>query len=102
MIRFINLTGQILIDDLEVHFAWYDTITDEFMAFCGCQDWNTWEEFEQDLVLHYRRYYAGVGISKAVARFKRLYPPVVLFMEGYKEPDEFKNHPTKTSPSSEE
>jgi len=99
MIRFINLTGQILIDDPEVNFAWFDTITDEFITFCGCQDWNTWKEFEQDLVLHYSRKVLELDtkdIQKMISRFKRLYPPTVLFMEGYKEPEEPKNHPTTT------
>ena len=102
MIRFINLTGQIFIDDPEVHFAWYDTIISQFMVFDYSQDWHTWKEFEQDLKVHYRKYYAGKGISEEITRFRNLYPPTVLFMEGYKEPEELKNYPTKTSPSSKE
>ncbi len=117
MIRFINLTGQIFIDDPEVHFAWYDTILSEFMEFDGSQDWNTWKEFEQDLrayLVEHRSslYVLGESIEddrfyiqrekKIITRFKRLYPPTVLFMEGYKEPDEFKNHPTNSDPSSKE
>ena len=94
MIRFINLTGQILIDDPEIHFAWFDTVTDEFITFCGCQDWNTWKEFKQDLMLHHSKL-GTKDIQKIISRFQRLYPPTVLFMEGYKEPEEFKNHPTK-------
>ena len=101
MIRFINLTGQILIDDPEVNFAWFDTITDEFMVFCGCQDWNTWKGFEQDLVLHYSRL-GTKDIQKIISRFRRLYPPTVLFMEGHREPEEFKTSQTNQDPSSKE
>ena len=49
MIRFINLTSRILIDDEEPHFAWYDTILSNFMSFSGCQAWHTWSDFLDDL-----------------------------------------------------
>lgn len=74
MIRFINLTGQILIDDPEVHFAWYDTIKDKFIAFQDNRSWHTWEKFEQDLRLHYMWFHADENIDEVIARFKCLFP----------------------------
>ena len=117
MIRFINLTGQIFIDDDEPHFAWFDTITSRFMTFDDSQDWNTWKEFEQDLrayLVEHRSstYILGESVEddnfyfqreiRIISRFRRLYPPTVLFMEGYVEPEEFKNHPTNSGPSLKE
>jgi len=49
MIRFIELGNQIfpLGDDIEEkYFAWWTTITDEFIEFGGEQAWETWKEFE--------------------------------------------------------
>ena len=93
MIRFINLTGQILLDDPEPHFAWYDTVTDEFMTFAGAQEWNTWNDFVDDLTIELRRdsLLNTVSRCKILLCFQRLFPPKI-----------FKNHPTKTSPSSKE
>ena len=97
MIRFINLTGQIFIDDPEVHFAWYDTIISQFMEFDDSQDWHTWEEFKTDLLHHCHNHKMSLEVTaRCLLRFERLYPPTVLFMEGYKEPEEFKNYPTTT------
>ena len=62
MIRFINLTGQIFIDDDELYFAWYDTVTDTFLTFSGIQTWDSWEDFVRD--------YNG----KDLKRFHRLMP----------------------------
>ena len=113
MIRFINLTGQIFIDDPEVHFAWFDTITNEFMSFNHSQDWHTWKEFEEDLITYLKEHrskgsppidneFHEKRRSQIISRFKCLYPPTVLFMEGYKEPEESKTHPTNSVPSSKE
>jgi len=92
MIRFINLTGQILIDDDELHFAWFDTITDEFMVFAGTQDWHSWEEFKQDLLTQYHIIEPTQEeiekVQKMIDRFKRLY--------------QFKTSPTNSDPSSKE
>ena len=46
MIRFIDLTGQII--DGETDFAWYDTVTDKFLSFSGNQTWNSWDDFVTD------------------------------------------------------
>ncbi len=102
MIRFINLTGQIFIDDPQVHFAWYDTVISQFMTICDSQDWHTWKEFEEDLIVHYRCLNVKGNIDKIITRFKRLYPPTVLFMEGCVELEESKNHPTNSALSSKE
>ena len=44
MIRFVDLTGQIYLDD-ELCFAWWDTISDRFMEFDECVKFVTWKEF---------------------------------------------------------
>ena len=62
MIRFINLTGQIFIDDDDPYFAWYDTVIDEFMTFSDCQVWDSWGDFVKD--------YDGDDLE----RFRRLIP----------------------------
>lgn len=49
MVRFIDLGDQITTDGTE-QFAWFDTITDEFMEFNGCQVWESWDEFVIDFV----------------------------------------------------
>jgi len=46
MIRFIDLTNQITEGTKE--FAFYDTVTDKFVLFSGCQTWETIENFKQD------------------------------------------------------
>ncbi|KKK86887.1 hypothetical protein LCGC14_2758710, partial [marine sediment metagenome] len=61
MIRFINLTGQIFIDD-EPNFAWYDTIIDVFMSFNHSQEWSTWEEFEEDLMIYLKEHRSSLHI----------------------------------------
>jgi|GEM_PF-2334607 len=48
MIRFIDLTGQIYLDDNEGSFAFYDTVRDKFYEFSGCQLWDTIDEFKND------------------------------------------------------
>ncbi len=77
MIRFINLTGQILIDDTEPHFAWYDTIHDEFMEFNGSQDWHSWNEFVEDLIIHIKddRDWSEKIANEVLGRFHKLFQP---------------------------
>ena len=60
MIRFIDLTDKII--EGEQMFAWYDTVRDNFLEFCGIQTWDSWEVFLAD--------YNG----DEVERFKRLIP----------------------------
>ena len=89
MIRFINLTGQILIDDDEPHFAWFDTITDEFMGFNGSQDWHTWDEFKEDFLTDSKvLQYPLCNIYEELKRFKRLF--------------QFKTSPTDSDQASKE
>ena len=89
MIRFINLTGQILIDDDEPHFAWFDTVRNEFIEFNQAQEWHTWGEFSVDLLKDRKvlthSYY---DIQETLKRFGKLYRG-----------NNPKTHPTKTSPS---
>lgn len=48
MLRFIDLTGQIYLDDEEKSFAFFDTVRDKFCEFSGCQQWDSIEEFKND------------------------------------------------------
>ena len=74
MIRFINLTGQILIDDPEPHFAWFDTITDEFMVFAGTQEWHTWNDFVDDLTIELRvKLTFPIEAAKVLLRYRKLF-----------------------------
>jgi hypothetical protein len=48
MIRFVDLGRQLSLSLDEQHFAFFDTITDEFRTFSGNCVWSSWEEFEAD------------------------------------------------------
>ena len=72
MIRFIDLTGQIYLDDEEKSFAFFDTVTDKFCEFSGNQYWDNIEDFKSD--------YTGDDIN----RFVRLMPPSIK--HNWKEP----------------
>lgn len=48
MIRFINLTGQLTLDESDPAFAFFDTVTDKFCTFQGFQTWDSIEEFKKD------------------------------------------------------
>ncbi len=49
MIRFIDLTGQIYLDEDEESpikvFAFFDTVTDKFLSFSGFEKWESIERF---------------------------------------------------------
>jgi len=98
MIRFINLTGQIFINDPELHFAWFDTVVDEFMEFYDNQEWNSWEEFDADLTIDHHK--QNIDKDETIAllnRFKRLFPLIhPAFSKHFDDP---KTHPTNSSPS---
>ena len=103
MIRFINLTGQILIDDDEPHFAWYDTIIDVFMSFNHSQEWHTWEEFEEDLMIYLKEHRSSLHIPGKIPHDDEFYKKreikiVIRFEKLY----QFKNHPTNSDLSSKE
>ena len=61
MIRFIDIREQIL--DGERNFAWFDTITDQFIEYNGTHVWSSWDEFINDFD----------GDENQLARFERLY-----------------------------
>lgn len=67
MIRFIDLTGRIYLDDEEKAFAFFDTTTDKFCEFSGNQYWDKLEDFKED--------YTGNEID----RFLRLMPPSIVY-----------------------
>lgn len=46
MIVYIDLKDQII--EGEDRFAFYDTITDSFCSFSGCQSWSSMDEFKMD------------------------------------------------------
>ena len=39
MIRYIDLSGMITLEDNDFWFAWYNTITDKFLTFHNTQIW---------------------------------------------------------------
>ncbi len=74
MIRFINLTGQILIDDTEPHFAWYDTIHSKFLEFNEGQDWHNWSDFHEDLLAHcFTKSMIPADTAQLILRLEKLY-----------------------------
>lgn len=48
MKRFIDLTGQIDLDDERRSFAWYDTINCQFELHGTSETWDSWEDFAED------------------------------------------------------
>ncbi len=46
MIRYIEIGDQIC--DGENYFAWYNTVSSEFLNLDGMQVWGSWREFELD------------------------------------------------------
>lgn len=67
MIRFIDLTDQIL-DDTFL-FAWYDTVRDEFVEIGNVFVWDSWSDFEFD----YKHAYPKFTLD----RFAGLFPKEV-------------------------
>jgi len=70
MIRFIDLTDQILED--EFCFAWFNTVTDTFIELGSEQVWHSWNEFEKD----YLNLPNNWGTYK-LDRFRGLFPKEV-------------------------
>lgn len=48
MKRFIDLSGQLTLEEDDRYFAWFDTGTDRFETHGGNQTWENWREFESD------------------------------------------------------
>ena len=76
MIRFIDIGDQIFIDGETKSFAWFDTITDEFLTFSGSQTWDSWNEFVDDY-----NFQKGTPEILPLSRFKRLFPTRRFFKE---------------------
>ena len=103
MIRFINLTGQILIDDDEPHFAWFDTITNEFKKFNDSQDWHSWDEFEEDLIIDIKKHRSSLYIPGKTPHDDELYKKQLEErIERFERLFQFKTSPTNSDPSSKE
>jgi len=66
MIRFIDLTGQITLDEDDFYFAWYNTVNGCFISIDDTQIWDSWEEFEKDVKENNK--------DLNLARFKNLFP----------------------------
>ena len=45
MIRFIDLTGQVLLDSDDPHFAFFNTVPDRFCTVGEEQEWNSLGDF---------------------------------------------------------
>ena len=74
MIRFFNLTGQIELDD-ELQFAWYDTIKSEFLSLDGAQTWDSWKEFQRELVMWMIAGKTPEAMqNEMLTRFRKLFP----------------------------
>jgi len=103
MIRFINLTSQILIDDDELHFAWFDTVIDEFMTFNSSQEWHTWNEFVDDLTIYLKEHRAK-GSPPIDDKFheKRNAEILERFRRLYQFDKAVRSRPTNSDPSSKE
>ena len=54
MIRFIDLRGQIFLDDTTPHFAFFDTIPDQFVVIAGAQAWHSIQDLQEDMDLEGR------------------------------------------------
>ena len=67
MVRFIDLTDQILNDTFL--FTWYNTINDTFININGEQTWFSWKEFEYDFLTMENDW----GIYN-IDRFRKLFP----------------------------
>ena len=82
MIRYINLTGQIAPDD-DLEFAWYDTITDEFMRYGDSVTWTSFQEFESDLLSDLRRTHTKEDVQdEMLGRFRNLDPAIQISPDG--------------------
>ena len=68
MIRFIDLRGQIYLDESGTDFAFYDTVTDMFKTFGDTQVW----ECKRDFVIDFGQEWHGV--SEDVDRYLNLIP----------------------------
>lgn len=71
MIRFLDLQGQMYLDDIRT-FTWYDTITNTFLEFAYSNYWHGWEEFEKDY--HYEQKQGNIPELWPLERFVRLFP----------------------------
>lgn len=61
MIRFIDLTNQIMVpvgDEAWHEFAFYNTVTDRFIDLCGNQTWHTVKDFIDDFSVDKNNGYA--------------------------------------------
>lgn len=72
MIRFVNLTGQLTLEDDEFYFAWFDTVTDRFLSFYGEQVFSSWDNFREAFLDHLRDK-SPIHDHRDLSRFYGLY-----------------------------
>ena len=72
MIRICNLSGQITLENDDIWFAFFDTISDRFLVFDDTQVWAKWEEFETDYNFELNTYMTDPS-TRPIERFKSLY-----------------------------
>lgn len=71
MIRFIEIGDQI--DDEAHHFAWYDTVGEQFKTFYENQIWENWYQFLNDYI-HDEKYDENNYYCKEeINRYRSLY-----------------------------
>lgn len=66
MIRLVNISAEDEVTTGGYCFAWFDTVTEKFLEYCGTQVWETWNEFEQDWI-------EDVSHTPPIERFKTLF-----------------------------
>ena len=82
MIRFIDLGDQIL--EGQRQFAWFNTITDTFENYNGCEAWETWKEFEDDHNADPEPIHSMYHTERYKALFPKEWPPPFVSAEDRK------------------
>lgn len=73
MIRYIDLSEQL--EEEQPCFAWFNTISWTFEKYGGIQVWESFKEFESDLLSDLRRVHTKEDIQdEMLSRFRNLYP----------------------------
>jgi len=67
MIRYVPISKEIDVMPETDCFAWFNTVTDMFLTFCGDQVWTTWSEFKTDFHHDATHHYD-------IERFRKLFP----------------------------
>jgi hypothetical protein len=71
MVRFIFIGGQITEGNQD--FAWYDTVTDEFISFAGRVVFDSWDDFEESHRTENSGLFLWMGNQPHIERFRPLF-----------------------------